>query len=177
VGQATAEAVQRGLPVYLATTWGLVLLFGSATALVGSYWKNIDVALTMERFGLYFTGIAGLIYGLCILSAKDPWAPFTGLMVLFGLFLIRCPLPDMLHHHRKAFADTLTIAGVVFAVTGGILLIISPAIVVAAGAYIIVGFGASCLRRAQDIAFIFKRARQRRDGIPPLVLREGEVIE
>jgi hypothetical protein len=172
-GAATAEAVERHLPVPLAAAWGVTLCVGAITALVGTRLQNIDLALTMERVGLYFTGIDGVVYALCILASKDPVSPFFALGLFVGAGLIRMPLPHTLRGGRTE--GVCTFAGAFIVVAGAFFLVISPAIVVAAGATIIFGFGVSCLRRAQDIAGIFKRAKQKRDQEhSPRVLREGE---
>lgn len=173
-GYATAEAVERNLPVLVALGWGLMLLGGSTLALVGTYWtRGYDTALTMERIGLFATGIAGVIYSLCVLAAKDVYAPFFMLLIIVGVYCFRIPLPQRLSARKQHWVEAAYVAlGLVCLVVGGVLLEESNATDVLVGGFIILGFGISCLRRARDIAMIFKRAKQTES---PYVLREGEI--
>lgn len=171
-GQATAEAVENRLPVYVALAWGVLLVVGSALALVGSHWRGgYDTALTMERAGLYITGVDGLVYGLCILGGRDPFGGFLGLGLLVGATLVFAPVPVCDPRKKMRVEDSMAILGVALSVISAVLLTMSPAITVLVGAFVVTGFGLSCLRRARDIALIFDRARAPE---PPPILREGE---
>lgn len=115
-GQVTAGSIEDSLPWWGSLAWGLSLLLGAASGLLGSYWRGeYDTALLMERIGLNFVGFAAVVYGL-IIPIVGGW---NGL--------------------------------------------------IAAG--IVLGFGASCLTRARDIARIFARAAEVRS---PRVEVEGE---
>lgn len=175
-GQATAEAVDRQLPVFLAAAWGLVLLIGAATALVGTFWRgSIANALTMERIGLYATGWAALVYGLCIVGARSVVAPALVVGMYVGYFLLRMPVTQNRWRWGKRrlrrVEDALTVAGLL--VTSGFLvaLVLSPAVVVLVGAFILLGFGGSCLSRAHDLADIFHHA----NATVPSLLPEPQV--
>lgn len=171
-GRASAEAVQDNLPYLLAVMWGVLLLFGSAIALLGTYWRGgYDVALTLERAGLAITGVDGLIYGVSILGGRDPMAPLFAITMLLGAVVIRIPLKRVPPSRRQRVGDCLSILGMVTILVGSVYLALSPAQNVLVGSAIITGFGLSCLRRSNDIASIFSRAKQ---VSPPRVLREGE---
>lgn len=172
-GEATAQAIEDHLPAPLALAWGLSLVFGTALALVGAHWRGAyDIALTLERAGLYVTGFAGVGYGLVVLGSRDHFAPLLGAGILLGLLAIRVPVWVADPRRRKAAEDTLSVLGVVSLVVCSALLLLSPAREVLVGGAIIVGFGISCLKRARDIAVIFDRAR--RGTISATILREGQ---
>lgn len=102
-GRTTPGSIADTLPELLVIAWGAMLVLGSATALIGTFWRrNYATALTLERAGLWSTGGAALAYGLCIFASN----PFVGLVASF----------------------------------------------------IILAFGAACIKRARDIGYIFKRA-------------------
>jgi hypothetical protein len=162
-GEATAEAVERNLPVYLALAWGLSLLLGAALALFGSYWpRSIADALTMERVGLNLTGGAAVVYALCVLGTQSGVAPMYVVSAYMGYVLMSMPVPqDQWSPERtRAIEDWLTVIGLVLVVTSMTLLVFSPGRTVLTGAFVILGFGASCLRRAKDIGRIFHKANE-----------------
>jgi hypothetical protein len=155
-GQASAEAVQNQLPEYLALGWGISLTVGASIGLLGSFWRGgYDMALTLERIGLYLTGIAAIIYALCILGARSVFAPELALGIALGAWLMVVPLPDS---WNPRVSDTLTAAGLAVALAGGIALPFTDALPALAGSLIIAGFGLSCLQRTRDISRIFNRA-------------------
>lgn len=171
-GYATAEAVEKQLPVFLALAWGLMLFFGAAIALVGSYWKgSIANALTMERVGLSSTGGAAVVYGLCIVGTRSLFAPLFMVGLHIGYLLLRVPVSTDRWSPRTArhIEDSMTAVGVLLIIGCVLGLVLSPARVVLVGAFVIVGFGASCLVRSRDIATIFRRANET-NSLP--ILRE-----
>jgi hypothetical protein len=173
-GYATAEAVDKQLPVFLAAAWGVTLFIGAAVSLLGSFWSgSIANALTMERIGLGLTGGAGLVYGLCIVGARSLIAPLFVIGVVLGYWLLRIPLKNDHWGERttRVVGDLLTVAGLVVIVGCTTSLMFTPALVVLVGAFVILGFGASCLSRARDIGKIFHRANETN---PVRILREPE---
>lgn len=170
-GYATAEAVEKQLPLWLAFAWGMTMLFGASVALLGSFWSgSIANALTMERFGLAFTGGAALVYGLCVVGARSAVAPLFVVGVYVGYLLLRVPVTRWSDHTNQRVADLMTGGGVLLMLTSGAALAFTPAVVVLTGAFIILGFGLSCLTRAKDIAAIFHRAN---DPHAAPILRES----
>ena len=162
-GAATAEAVAKQLPIYLAFAWGISLFLGSTIALVGSLWRgSFDTALTMERSGLYITGVAAVVYGLCILGVRDAVSPFFALMAFAGAACVRMPVSERISNeeNRHQVEDILAMAGVVLLVGGLLLLGGTSASTILVSVAIITGFGLSCLQRARDIARIFVRAKE-----------------
>lgn len=171
-GYATAESVEKQLPVWLALAWGITLLTGSGIALVGSFWRgSIANALTMERLGLNFTGGAAVVYGLCVLGARSVLAPVFVAGIGVGYLLLKVPVTRWSEHTNKVVADLLTASGVCIIIGLTVMTLLTPALHVLVGAFIIIGFGLSCLKRAKDIARIFHRANE---SNPRQVLREGE---
>lgn len=173
-GEATAEAVEQHLPVYLALAWGLSLLFGALLALLGSYWtRSIADALTMERVGLSITGGAALVYALLVLGARSDIGPLYVITSYLGYLLLSKPVPqDKWSPQRtRLVEDLLTAAGLVVVTASLTMLLFTPGRVVLVGVAIILGFGFSCLRRAKDIGRIFHRANEISS---PVVLRETE---
>jgi hypothetical protein len=87
VGRVPAGSVQDNLPPWLVAAWGTVLLGGSVTALVGSYWRgNYANGITLERVGLNLVGSAGTTYALLILATAGMSGLLAGGIVLaFGL--------------------------------------------------------------------------------------------
>lgn len=174
-GYATAEAVEKQLPVWLALSWGILLLVGASLALLGSYWpRSIADALTMERVGLALTGGAALVYTLCVLGARSGLAPFSVVLMYVGYVLLRIPVDGRgwSPSKERIVGDLLTVLGLMLIFGCAVVLVLSPARLVLVGASIIFGFGVSCMRRAGDIAQIFHRAN---DPNPPAVRRETEV--
>ena len=116
-GEPAADSIEYALPPWLVYYWAASLSGGALLALSGSFLprRNYATSLTMERSGLYLTGAAAVVYGLCILYFRG-----QGSLV--------------------AAAITL-------------------------------GFGLSCLRRASDIALIFRRALH--PDPPPVETEEG----
>lgn len=173
-GYATAEAVEKQLPVFIATTWGVLLFFGATIALLGSFWKgSIANALTAERVGLSLTGGSALVYGLCVVGARSLIAPLLVVGIHLGYTLMRVPITNTRLSDRatRVVGDLLTILGIVLIVGNLAVLMFTPALVVLVGAFIILGFGLSCLTRARDIAAIFHRANEKDSN---RVLREHQ---
>ncbi len=163
LGYATAEAVERQLPVFLAMAWGIMLFFGAAIALVGSFWRgSIANGLTMERFGLSLTGGAALVYGLCVVGARSFVAPALVVGIHIGYLLLRMPIKNDRFSVRatRRIGDLLTVLGIVLITANLVALLLTPALEILVGAFIIIGFGLSCLTRSRDIGAIFKRANE-----------------
>lgn len=79
-------SLEATLPEWLVYLWAVMLVTGCALALVGAYWpRSYTAALTMERIGLDFTGIAGLIYGVGVMIFGGMSALLAAAIVLaFG---------------------------------------------------------------------------------------------
>lgn len=87
VGQYTAGSVEETLNAGIAYAWGASLVFGSATALVGSFLPRASygTAVIMERVGLQVTGYAALIYATIIaLQGNLGGVLATGIVGAFG---------------------------------------------------------------------------------------------
>lgn len=157
-GEATNEAVQNNLPLWLAYGWGGMLLIGSFVALVGSFWPGeFDDALTMERIGLVFVGATALVYGLCVLAARSTLAPFYAILAGAGclvMYLVYKKYEDSFRRNA-----VIVLAGSWFALWF-LMILCTDARSITLNAAIILSFGASCLRRARDIALIFRRAME-----------------
>jgi hypothetical protein len=83
LGVTSPTSISSVLPIWLQLMWGWCLVLGSATGLVGSYWRGSIVnALTIERVGLALVGTAALIFGFVIVV----WFRWTG--VASGLIII-----------------------------------------------------------------------------------------
>jgi len=93
-GEPTAKSVEAALPAWAAYSWGMSLVIGSGMALIGSYWprEQYATALTLERIGLGFTGMAAIIYALLILvvTQVDPtFGLASGIILGFGVACIK----------------------------------------------------------------------------------------
>ena len=63
------SSIEATLPGWVVFGWFLMLGVGCSLSLAGAYWRGgYTLALTLERIGLDFTGIAGVIYGLCVVG-------------------------------------------------------------------------------------------------------------
>jgi hypothetical protein len=173
-GQASAEAVENQLPYWLAFGWGMMLVLGASTALIGSFWKrSIADALTMERVGLSLTGGSAVVYGLCVLGGRSGVAPFYATVIYLGYWLLMVSITRFgwTESTTRRAENVLAVVGLLSIFGGGVGLLYTPANSVLVGSAIILGFGVSCLRRSRDIGRIFQRAN---DPAPPPVLREGD---
>lgn len=163
-GYATAEAVEKQLPVWMAAAWGIMLFFGAVVALIGSFWRgSFANALTMERVGLSLTGGAALVYGLCIIGTQSILAALLVIGIYIGYLLLRVPITNTRLSVRatQRLGDLLTVLGIVFITSNMTFLVFTPALSVLTASFIILGFGLSCLTRARDIEAIFKRANEK----------------
>ena len=63
------SSIEATLPGWVVAGWFAMLGIGCTLALLGAYWHGgYTLALTLERIGLDFTGIAGVIYGICVVG-------------------------------------------------------------------------------------------------------------
>lgn len=79
-------SLEATLPQWLVFLWAAMLVSGCSLALLGAYWpRSYTAALTMERIGLDFTGIAGSIYGTgVIIFGGIPALLAAGIVLAFG---------------------------------------------------------------------------------------------
>jgi hypothetical protein len=62
-GVTTSGSIEDSLPTFYATSWGLMLVFGSAAALAGMFWPGDPMTgLVVKRSGLVAVGIAATVY-------------------------------------------------------------------------------------------------------------------
>lgn len=105
LGQITAGSINEKLPEPLVIAWGIMLVLGSGTALFGTYWRNYATSLTLERVGLWSTGVAALVYGVCILSTRNAGGLVaTGIILAFGAACISRAL-DIGHIFHRALSE------------------------------------------------------------------------
>lgn len=91
IGSSPPDALQRTLPVWIVLAWSWMLVLGSTSALSGTFWpKNFyATGLTVERIGLFATGMSGIIYGVSIpFYAGLSGLVAGGITVGFGLACI-----------------------------------------------------------------------------------------
>lgn len=86
-GRANSASVAATLPDALVVVWGTMLVVGSGTALVGTYWRgSLLTGVVLERTGLVGVGGAAIVYSLATVLAVGIGATFSAcLTVGFGL--------------------------------------------------------------------------------------------
>lgn len=84
-GERTSGSIESALPAPIVVGWGLLLLIGCATALVGVYWplrepvtpRSFVTSLFLERLGLAIVWPTALVYAAIIVVV----AGWSGVMV------------------------------------------------------------------------------------------------
>lgn len=105
-GQVTANSLEKELPELLVVAWGAMLVVGAVLALVGSYARvSYEWSLTLERVGLWSTGVAAVVYGAIILFSGS-WGGFVAACIIlgFGAACIR-RARDIGHIFQRALAN------------------------------------------------------------------------
>lgn len=88
------SAIQQLLPQWMRVVWAVMLTFGAALALFGSYWPGGKAgaanSLTVERIGLSIVGAAAIVYGFAIIVvASLPGMVAAAITLGFGLSCLR----------------------------------------------------------------------------------------
>lgn len=70
VGEVGSGAIQEALPAPLVFGWYVMLIVGSASALLGAFWTGhrVEDGLTIERIGLGFVGVTAIIFSVLVLA-------------------------------------------------------------------------------------------------------------
>jgi hypothetical protein len=86
LGAEAPDSLEQNLPSGVVTAWGWMLITGSFSALIGSFWSRNSYAtgLTIERVGLFATGVSAVIYGIFVLSLGLNGAVAGGITIGFG---------------------------------------------------------------------------------------------
>lgn len=86
-GRTNSGTIQEALPEPAVLMWGFMLVIGSATALLGTYWHGRgSTALVLERTGLVGVGGAALIYSTIILLSAGLKGLFSACIIgAFGI--------------------------------------------------------------------------------------------
>ncbi len=89
-GDAPAPGtIEAALPGWAATVWGIALLLGPLTTLIGIFWphrlRKTD-GLIVEQVGQMVTGVTAIFYAVILTLAAWPAAVVAGAITLaFGL--------------------------------------------------------------------------------------------
>jgi hypothetical protein len=90
-GYVGSPALREALPLGLSIAWSVMLVFGSAAGLLGSYWRgDLATAMSIEKLGLFSVGVAACIFALIIPMYLGFVALLTtGIVAAFGLSCLR----------------------------------------------------------------------------------------
>lgn len=81
-------AVVKDMQEPWATIWGIALTIGSATSVVGAYWKDQVDGMLIERTGVFLLGGSATIYSILILLFTDFKNPLSS--IVYMLFAVAC---------------------------------------------------------------------------------------
>lgn len=81
----TSGTLEREIPSWLVVSWYAVLFCGAVTALAGISWRDPVTGLLIERAGLWFLTVSGLVYTIVLVSSGGFRALAAAIFVLgFG---------------------------------------------------------------------------------------------
>jgi hypothetical protein len=81
-------AVVKDMEEPWATIWGIALALGSATSVIGTYWRDQIDGMLIERSGAFLLGASAGLYSFLILLFTDFKQPLSSIVYL--LFSVAC---------------------------------------------------------------------------------------
>lgn len=113
VGEPTSGSIEASLPLWVVLSWGVLLVLGCSTALVGVYWPlrepitpaSFVQSLFLERLGLAMVYPTALVYAAIIVLATGWQGVLVASLVAGFGWAARRRMKDAAKTFQRAIAD------------------------------------------------------------------------